>query len=110
MSHRAEQVSELLKQEMNNFLIKEAEPPRDMLITITEVEVTQDLEQAWVKVSILPINQTGLALRFLTRQLHEMNRYLQRHMRLRKIPKIEFKVDDFALKYRKVEREIEKFN
>ncbi len=110
MPHRPEQISEVIKQELNNFLIKEAEPPINTLITITEAAVTPDLEQAWVKVSILPINQTGLVLRFLTRQLSGMNRYLQRHVRLRKIPKIEFKVDDYALKHRKVEREIEKFN
>lgn len=108
MSHRAEQVGEVIKQGLNNFLIKEAEPPRNSLITITEVTVTPDLEQAFIKLSILPINRTGAVLKFIKRELSAISYYLSRHLRLRKIPKLEFKVDDYALKQRKVDRELEK--
>ena len=69
MSQRSEQIAEVIHHELNNFLIKEAEPPKDTLITITGVEVTKDLEHAFINISILPINKTGTALDFFKRTI-----------------------------------------
>ena len=108
MSKRAEQIAEVIQRELNNYLIKEAEPPRNLLITLTKVEVTNDLEHAFVDISILPINQTGTALNFLKKNLFAAKNFLRRHSVLRKLPEIHLRIDDFALKSRKIERELEK--
>ena len=108
MSHRSEQLAEVIQRELNNFLIKEAEPPRNILITLTKTEVTNDLEHAFVDISVLPIGQTGTALEFLKKNLFWAKKYLRQHSLLRKLPEIHLKVDDSALKRRKIERELDK--
>ena len=107
MSKRSEQISEVIKHELNNFLIKEAEPPKGTLITIIKVEVTDNLERAFVSLSILPINKTGTVLKFIKKELREATRYLKKHMALRRVPKLEVVVDDSALKLRSVDRALD---
>lgn len=107
MSRRSEQISEEIHRYLNDFLVKEAEAPRDLLITITEVKVTEDLETAFVSLSVLPVTKAGTAVRFFKAILPEAARYLSRHLRLRRVPKINVKIDEFALKHRRVERALE---
>ncbi|MDP2736746.1 MAG: ribosome-binding factor A [bacterium] len=107
MSQRAEQLAEIIHRELDIFLIKEAEVPRDLFITITGVTITDDLENAFIKVSILPIDKSGTAYSFLKRQAGQAARYLSRKMIMRKVPKLHFAIDDFALKHRNVERALE---
>ena len=107
MSYRTEQIAEVIQHQLNNFLIKEAEPPRDMLITITGVEVTKDLSHAFIEVSVLPVNKTGTALVFLKKNLSVAGRYISQYSTLRRVPKLMLKVDDSALKHRRVERALE---
>ncbi|MFA6304160.1 MAG: ribosome-binding factor A [Patescibacteria group bacterium] len=104
MSQRAEQLAEIIRRELDIFLIKEAEVPRDMFITITEVVVTDDLENSFIKASVLPVDKSGTALAFLKRNAGAAARYLSKQMVMRKVPKLDFKLDDFALKHRSVER------
>ena len=107
MSKRSEQISEVIKHELNNYLIKESEPPKDTLLTITKVEVTEDLERAFISLSVLPINKTGTVLKFIKKELREASRYLKKHMALRRVPKLEIVVDDSALKLRSIDRALD---
>jgi len=107
MSQRAEQLAEILIREFNTFLIKDAEPPRDIFITLTGVTMTDDLENALIQVSVLPVNKSGTALEFLKKVTPAALRYLGKHMVLRILPRLRYQVDDFALKHRNVERALE---
>ena len=89
-------------------MIRDLEFPRDCLATVTKVEVTNDLKQAFIYLSILPINRAGTVLEFMNRHLGEAARYLSKHLKLRIVPKLNLKIDDAELKYRKVDRELEK--
>jgi len=104
---REEQVGQIILEEFNNFLIRDLELPRDCLATVTKVEVTNDLKQAFIFLSILPINRAGTVLEFMNHHLGEAARYLGKHLKLRIVPKIYLKIDDAELKYRKVDRELE---
>ncbi len=104
MSQRALQIAEVLRRELNNFLIKETEVPKDCLLTITQVELTADLETAWISLSVLPISQTGRATSFFKKILPSASRFAARSLSLRKMPKLQLIVDDYALKHRAVEK------
>jgi ribosome-binding factor A len=107
MSYRTEQIAEVIQRQLNNFLIKEAEPPRELLITITGAEVVKDLSHAFIEVSVLPVDKTGTALEFLKKNLAAAGRYISKYSTLRRVPKLMLKVDDSALKHRRVERALE---
>ena len=108
MNSRHEQVSQVILRAFNDFLIKEAELPRDSMATVTKVAATNDLKTAFISLSILPINRAGTVLNFINRHLGEAARYLGRRLKLRLVPKLVLRIDDSELKYRKVERELEK--
>jgi len=107
MSQRSEQLSEVIKHELNNFLIREVESPKDTLITITKVELTPDLERAIVHISVLPIDKAGTALKFVKKNLGEAARYLNKHSVMRKVPKLSVSLDDYELKHRRIDRLME---
>lgn len=105
---RAEQVSELIKRELNHYIIRELESPRDTLITITNVETSGDLKYTLIYVSVLPVNKISTALKFLSNNLGRLRHYLNQRLKIFHIPELKIVVDDSALKIRSVEREIEK--
>jgi ribosome-binding factor A len=53
MSRRTDRVSDLLRAELSDLLLREVHDPRVKLASITEVDVTSDLRRAIVKVSVL---------------------------------------------------------
>jgi ribosome-binding factor A len=78
------------------------------LITITKIETTEDLKHAQIFTSILPINKTGTAIRFLNSNLGRMRHFLTQRVKLFHIPDLKVMIDDSAFKARKIERELEK--
>lgn len=96
MSRRQERISYLLRQEISELLQREAKDPRlGGLVSITEVNVSPDLKQARVFVSVLGSDDekqqvlAGLrgAVGFFRRELGE-------RITLRYIPEISFYYDD----------------
>lgn len=108
MSKRSEQVSEVIRRELNEFIIRGLEPPKDLLITITKIETSEDLKHTQIFASILPINKTGTAIRFLNNNLGRMRHFLTQKLKLFHIPELKIIIDGSALKARKIERELEK--
>lgn len=105
---RAEQISEVIARELNNYLIKELETPKNILITITRVVTSDDLKHSVIYLSILPLNKTASALRFFTANLGGMRRHISSKIKLFHAPDFKVVVDDSALKTRIIDREIEK--
>ena len=108
MFSRSEKIAEVIHKELNNFLIKESEPPKDTFITVTKVEVTKDMSAAFVFLSVLPVTKSGLALNYFKRISGPAAHYISRYLTLFKVPKLIIKIDDFAIKHRSVERELNK--
>jgi len=110
MSQRSEQLGAVILQNLNDFLIKDAELPRDCLVTVIDVRVDDDLETADVLLSVLPVDRTGEIVRLMRRLPGRIGRFLADRVKVRRIPRISFTIDDAALKYRSVERELQKLN
>jgi ribosome-binding factor A len=62
-------------------------------VTITEVEVSNELSHANIFVSILPENQAGTALNQLKKLSGLFNKELKQKTRLRHIPKLHWHFD-----------------
>ena len=108
MSKRVEQISEVIRRELNEFIIRELEPPSDILITVTDIKTTNDIKHTIIFISVLPINKVGLALKFLNNRLGRIKHHLSQRLRLHHLPELKVVADDSALKSRKVERELER--
>lgn len=107
MSKRAEQIAEIIQRKVNDFFVREIEFPLESLVTLTKIEVTPDLKQAVMYLSILPINQTGSVLKAVNKNLKQIRHFLGSQLKLRVAPHLKVVVDDSALKSRRIEKILE---
>jgi ribosome-binding factor A len=86
------QVSLLIKDAAADFLNKESN--RTSLITVTDAIVSKDFGNAIVFFTVFPDDQQEQALHFARRKRADFKSYLKSHLKLRRIPFVDFKIDD----------------
>ncbi len=92
MNHRPLRVSNLIRDELSNLLLREVETP-GALLTITEVDVDPKLDGAKVKVSVLPAGKALGALAELKRRRGELQHLLNHKLNIKPMPRIDFELD-----------------
>ena len=92
MTLRQEKVEELLRQCSANFL--EIESNRTSLITVTRCSISPDLKRATVFITVLPTDREHTALDFAKRKRKALREYIKKHLRLKRIPFLDIKIDD----------------
>jgi ribosome-binding factor A len=91
---RLDRVNQLIKEEVSTLLQRELKDPRLGFVTVTEVEVSKDLRQAKVFVSVLgDENQWKASLAALQSARGFVRNWLRQHLDLRVIPEIDFRAD-----------------
>ncbi len=103
MSKRTEQVSELLREEINKIIIKDFEPPRGSLISVSEVSVSPDLKNATAYLSIIPQDQLGTGLKIMKKFGSHVQRELNKALFIRQVPKVHWAIDERDLRYKEIE-------
>lgn len=94
MSHRLDQVNELVHREVAEYLREHIEFPRDLFVTVTKVETAPDLKHGKVFVSVLPFTKRHHALKILEYALPEAQSALNGRLVMHHIPRIRFVLDD----------------
>jgi len=90
MSKRIQRVNQLIKKELSQILLREVEFPAGVLMTVTRVESSLDLNQAKVYISCLPEEKTLMVFQILNRRIYELQQELNQRLRMRPIPRIKF--------------------
>jgi ribosome-binding factor A len=91
---RADRVSDLLKEEISQMLLKEVKDPHIGFMTITGVEVSKDLHVAKVFYTIFgDEKQVSDSAQALSRVSPFIKRRLGKRLRMRYIPDIIFRYD-----------------
>ena len=94
MSERTARFDQLLREEISSIIAKEISDPRVGFVTVTEVDVTQDLSHATVWVSVIGDQaQRELSLRTLGRAMPFVRHRLGQ-LRIRKVPELHLRHDD----------------
>ena len=92
--HRANRLAEALKEEISQMIREELKDPRLGFITVTDVEVAEDLGHAKVYVSVLGSTQEIKdSLDALNRAAGFVRTEIGKRIRLRHVPEIVFKYD-----------------
>ena len=96
MSRRTERVGELLREELSWLLAREMSDPRlPLLVTITRVNVSADLRQAKVFVSIMGSDEEKRsAMKVLQAAVGFLWRALKPRLTLRYVPGLSFQLDE----------------
>jgi ribosome-binding factor A len=95
MSRRTERVSELLREELSDLLLRELRDPRlDGLISITRVELSPDLYNARVFVSVMSETaDPDEALKALNAAAGFLHKELVHRLEMRRVPFLTFHLD-----------------
>jgi ribosome-binding factor A len=94
MSRRTDRVSDVLRAELSDLILRDVHDPRVKLASITEVDVTTDLKRAIVKVSVLGDDQQRQeAIEGLRHARGFLRTELSHRLRTRVTPELVFELD-----------------
>ncbi len=92
--HRSNRLAETLKEEISVLIRDDLKDPRIGFVTVTSVEVADDLSHAKVYVSVLGDEQAGKeSLEALKRASGHVRSEIGKRVSLRHVPSIVFKYD-----------------
>ena len=92
--HRASRLGETLKEEISQMIRADLKDPRIGFVTVTSVEVADDLGHAKVFISVLGDEQTSKdSMEALKRASGYVRSEIGKRIRLRHVPEIVFKYD-----------------
>ncbi|MCQ6280157.1 30S ribosome-binding factor RbfA [Bacillus sp. EB600] len=93
--HRANRVGEQMKKELSDIIGRKIKDPRIGFVTVTDVQVTGDLQQAKVYISVLGDDeQKENTLKGLAKAKGFIRSEIGQRIRLRKTPEIIFEFDE----------------
>jgi ribosome-binding factor A len=93
-SHRAERVSEALREELGEMIAYELEDPRVTDAAVTEVLVSPDMRHAQVRLHLSDdVRQQQETIRALDGARHFLRRQLAERLSLYRVPELHFEAD-----------------
>lgn len=103
MSHRIAQIESTMKRALSQVLQRDISDPRiEGMVSITEVKVAPDLSEAYVSISVLPTEKQTKTLYGLRHAASHIHSKLNKHLRLRQIPQLHFRLDESLKKQAEV--------
>lgn len=111
MTRRTDRVSDLLRAELSDLILREIKDPRIKLVSLTGVEVTSDLRRAVVRVSALGDDaQREAAVEALRHARGFLRTELSHRLRTRVTPELVFELDRGAEHSQKISDLLESLN
>jgi ribosome-binding factor A len=90
---RSQRVGDLLREEIADIIIFKLKDPRIGFVTVTGVDVTDDIKIAVVYISILKEEEKKTTLEILNSAKSFIRSELSKRLRMKFIPSIEFRLD-----------------
>lgn len=108
MKNRLSQVNQVIKKELSQIILKELECPPEVLVTVTRVDASPNLQQVKVYVSCMPEEKGKDILLQLNNQIFELQQKLNQRLNMRPVPKIQFLEEKETAQAGKIEEILEK--
>ncbi len=93
MSRRIQRINQLVRKEMSKILLKEIEVPEGTLATVTRAEITPDLREGKVFVSVLPEKNKDKVIERLNRNIYFLQQKINKRLKMNPVPKLRFVED-----------------
>ena len=114
MSKRIQRLNQIIKKEVAQLILREIDweeggwRPRDVLVTVTRAEVTLDLRESKIYVSIMPEKEESQILDFLNRRIFLLQKKIDKRLKMRPVPKISFLEEKSTAEAGRIEEILEK--
>jgi ribosome-binding factor A len=110
MSLRIRKVNQLIKKALGEILLQDVKDPNIGFCTVTDVDVSSDLRNAWVMVSVMgEEKEKETSIEHLQKASGYINKLLRSKVELRYTPRLHFKLDntlDHSFKIESIIKEI----
>jgi len=103
-SQRIKSVNELIKKTISGLILKEIDFPKGMLVTITQVHTTPDLNKTSIFVSAIPDEKIDLAIRILNKNIYQLQKKMNKILFMKNVPRMEFRKETKTVEAQKIER------
>lgn len=107
MSNRIERVNQLIKEELSEIILREADFPKNILVTVVQVDSSVDLRVAKIYIGCLPEEKSENIMRILNRQIYDLQQKLNKRLNMRPIPRIKFIEEKKTKKSARIEELLE---
>ncbi|HXX57841.1 MAG TPA: 30S ribosome-binding factor RbfA [Thermodesulfovibrionales bacterium] len=91
---RSQRVSDLLREEIADIIMRKVKDPRLGFVTVTGVDITDDLKIAKVFVSILNEEEKETTMTILNAAKSYIRSEVAKRVRMKFIPSLEFRIDE----------------
>lgn len=105
---RAQRAGRLIQEEISKIIQRELKDPRIGFVTVTEVNVTDDLRYAKVFVTVLKEEEKAPTLEGLEHAKGFIRREIGQRVKLKFTPEIEFRFDESAERGARIEEVLKK--
>lgn len=103
MTYKKERLSNLIKEELSLIVIREMEFG-DMLVTLTDVEISQDGKMATINFSVIPAEKSPDVFKILEKNTGHLYHFLRKKITMQSLPHIKFKIDRGLEKAAEIEK------
>lgn len=104
MNTRVEKINELIKQYLNDIILKELSLKESVFVTIVKVDTSSDLRYTKVFISIFPEKETAYVLKTLEKELYRIQGIINKKLHIKILPRISFHLDTTELEADKIEK------
>jgi len=109
MGMRSQKVQEALRREISEIVQREIKDPRMGFTTITKVDITKDLKNAYIYYSVLGREKEAKSTRFALQSAEGyIRKLIGERLKMRYVPEIQFRIDDSMENARKVQDILDK--
>lgn len=104
MSTRISKINELIRQHVNDIIIKDLSLKGGVFVTIAKVDTTPDLRYTRIFVSIFPESERDYVMKTLEKEIYKIQGTLNKKLHMRPLPKIVFQLDTTEEKADEIEK------
>lgn len=104
---RIQRVNQLIRKEISQIILRELDFPKNILVTLTRVDASRNLIHAKIYISVMPENETQQILEALNQKIYDIQQQLNKRLKMRPIPKINFVVEKETAQAGKIEELLE---
>ena len=90
---RSQRVRDLLREEIADIIIHKLKDPRIGFVTVTGVDITDDLKHSIAYISVLKEEEKKITLEILNTAKSFIRSELAKRVRMKTIPSLEFRLD-----------------
>ncbi len=104
MSERLNKINSLIQQNISEIISRDLSLKSGVFVTVSKVDTTPDLRYTRIFVSIFPEKEIDYGIKTLRKELYQIQGKLNKRLKMKPLPKIEFRVDMTESKADEIER------